>query len=330
MRCGGYAQEAHELGPRSFFVKDLSFQEVIKNGEHFLQPAPQDGEGFVYQLNPAPGFFLSIGDWKPYVPMGRQYQFDRRFMELYFIESGDITLIRNGKKAFRIPQGVNVYLNRPSKGRLRYGANIPIKYVSIALFEDFIREHIEKDFSEEDFAFAETFRWKAHNYNTPEVTLLFLQLKQKLLAFEKSRLYYESKVGELLSLVVSNFRREKERPEAPRRAVSAYDVMRLERVRSAIDGNAAEPPDILHLCRIAAMGRTKLRESFKTVYHITLGEYIREARMKRALMLLSDGEPAVQTVAAHLGYASASKFSIAFKKLYGVSPEDYRKNLGLN
>ena len=329
MRYESYTGEAHELGPKSFFVKDLSFQEAIKNGEHFLQPAPQDGEGFVYQLNPAPGFFLSIGDWKPYVPMGRQYEFDRRFMELYFIESGDITLILNGKKAFRIPQGVNVYLNRPSKGRLIYGANIPIKYVSIALFEDFIREHIEKGFSEEDFDFAETFRWKAHNYNTPEVTLLFLQLRQKLLAFEKSRMYYESKVGELLSLVVSNFRREKERTEAAsRKAVSACDSMRLERVRSAIDGNAAEAPDILQLCRIAAMGRTKLRESFKAAYHTTLGEYIREARMKRALTLLADREPAVQTVAAHLGYASASKFSIAFKKLYGVSPEDYRKNLG--
>lgn len=320
-------QEAHELGPRSFFVKDLSFQEVIKNGEHFLQPAPQDGEGIVYQFSPAPGFFLSVGDWKPYVPLGRQYELDRMFMELYFIESGDITLIHNGKKALHIPSGVNVYLNRPSKGRLRYGANIPIKYVSIVLFDDFIREHIEKGFSEEDFDFAETFHWKTHNYNTPEVTLLFLQLKQKLRAFEKSRLYYESKVGELLSIVVSNFRREKEHMEAAKTFVTPKDIKGLEQVRHAIDKNVVNPPDILQLCRIAAMGKTKLRESFKTVYQTTLGGYVRDAKMKHALLLLANRELAVQAVAARLGYASASKFSIAFKKIYGQSPEQYRANM---
>lgn len=327
MRYRVCSEEAHKLGPRSFFVKDLSFQEVIKNGEPLLRPLPQDGEGFVYQVNPAPGFFISVSDWRPYVPMGRHYQLDRMFMELYFVESGDITLIRNGKRAFRIPEGVNVYLNTPSKGRLVYGADAPIKYVSIALFEDFIREHIQNDFSEEDFDFAETFRWKAHNYNTPEVTLLFLQLKQKLLAFEKSRLYYESKVGELLSIIMGNFTREKERLQSARRIIPPCDLARLESVRSAIDRNAASPPDPAQLCRIAAMGRTKLRESFKAAYHMTLGGYVREARMKHALTLLSCRETAVQTVAVRLGYASASKFSIAFKKVYGMSPEDFKRTL---
>lgn len=319
-------QKVCQLGPKSYLLKDLSFEEVIRHGEHFLQPAVQDGEGFVYQLNPTPGMFLSVGDWKPYIPAGRQYEVDEMFIELYLVESGDITLIQNGKKAFPIPQGVNVYLNKPSKGRLCYGSSVPIKYVSIMLYKDFIKEHIENDFSEEDFAFAETFHWKARNYNTPEVILLFLQLKQKLLAFEKSRLYYESKVGELLSIVMSNFRHDKQKLEATHREVSAHDLAELEKVKSAIDRNVLHAPDTLQLCRLAAMGKTKLRESFKAVYHIPLGEYIRQAKMKHGLILLSDRSLSVQAVASHLGYASASKFAMAFKKLYGVSPEDYRKS----
>lgn len=329
MRYRVYTEEAHDLGPKSFFVKDLFFQEVLKDGELFLKPSPRDGEGIVYQFSPASGFFLSTGDWKPYAPMGRQYQIDRMFIELYFIESGDITLVRNGKKAFRIPRGVNVYLNRPSKGRLLYGAGTPIKYVSVALFDDFISEYAGRNFSEEDFDFSETFCWKAHNYNTPEVTLLFLQLRRKLLAFEKSRMYYESKTGELLSIIMSNFRREKERWSAAKIVVPPNDLAALERVRAVIDQNVVSPPDIYRLCRIAAMGRTKLRESFKAVYDVTLGGYIREAKMKHALMLLANKDLPVRNAAAHLGYASASKFSIAFKMLYGMSPEEYRRTLGL-
>lgn len=320
-------QEAYEQGPRSFFMKDLLFQETVENEGHFLRPAPQDGEGEVYQFSPAPGFFLSIADWKPYVPLARQYQIDRMFMEIFFVESGDITLIRNGKKALHIPEGVNVYLNSPSKGRLCYGAGIPVKYISIVLFEDYIREHIEKEFSREDFDRTEAFCWKTQNYNTTEVTLLFSQLKQKLRAFEKSRLYYESKVGELLAIVMSNFRHEKERLERSKTFISPEDQKGLERVRSAIERNPAAPPDMTQLCRLAAMGKTKLRESFKAVYQITLGGYLREVKMKQALVLLADMEPTIQAVATGLGYASAGKFSIAFKKVYGQSPEEYRASM---
>ncbi|MBU5439431.1 AraC family transcriptional regulator [Tissierella sp. MSJ-40] len=330
MQYSLYNEKIIKQGPISFFTEMLSFQSVIREGEHFLQPNPQEGNGFVYLINPSPGLFISISDWTPYKTIWHQYQLDQRRIELYLLETGDITLVQNGIRAFTIPTGVNLYLSRPSKGRFSFGANTPIKGINILLLEDYIKERIESCFSDEDFNYIDTFSWKTFNYNTPEITLLFLQIKQKLLSFGKSRLYYESKVGELLSIITSNFLHEKEQLKIAKNCVSPKDLKGLESVRNAIDRNVINPPDTTQLCQISAMGKTKLRESFKAMYGITLGEYIRTAKMKHSLILLANKELTVQSVAAHLGYASASKFSIAFKKIYGQSPEKYRKSVILN
>ncbi|KIE45550.1 helix-turn-helix domain protein [Clostridium argentinense CDC 2741] len=320
------SQEMGERGSAAFFTESLAFQNVIENGEHFLKPNPRDGEGFIYQVNPSPGLFLSISNWTPYSPIYKTYQLNQRRIEIYLIESGKISLIQNDKKTFDIPAGVNVYFNKLAKGRIYFENHRPIQIINILILEDYISRHLESQFSEDDFNFAETFNWKTQHYNTPEVTLLFQQIKQKLLSFEKSRLYYESKIGELLSIIASNFLNEKHKIEKAVSFVSTKDLKQLELVKSAIDKNIINPPDITELCNIAAIGQTKLRESFKAAYHMTIGEYIRLAKMRHSLILLSNSELKIQNIAKHIGYANASKFSAAFKRVYGYSPDEYRKN----
>lgn len=74
------------------------------------------------------------------------------------------------------------------------------------------------------------------------------------------------------------------------------------------------------------MGRTKLRESFKTMYGVPIGTYIRLAKMRYALLLLAKPNLTIGTIAEHLGYANASKFAAAFRKVYGQAPEEYRSS----
>jgi AraC-like DNA-binding protein len=316
--------DAPEFG-YGLFAKRLSFEERKEEQEVFYQPPAQDGEGYIYQLHPAPGLFVSLGDWRLYEAAQRPYKAEQTFFEIYFLESGDITLIQNGKKARAIPAGVNLYINKPNQGRICYGAKTPIRYVSLLLFPDFIRGRIKERFPEEDFEIAPPLDEKPYLYNTPELTLLFLQLKQKMQSRTKMRLYYESKVGEILSLILSNCRQEKERLTGGRR-LAPDDAKCLERARSLIDQNILNPPGIPQLCPAAAMGETKLRDSFKTAYGKTLGEYIREAKLKHALLILPDRQMTIQSIAFSLGYASPGKFSQAFKKVYGVTPDDYRRS----
>lgn len=308
-------------------ANDFYFNKEKKGNGEFFYPLPQYGQGFIYQINPYPGLFISAGDWLPYITIEHHYEIDSMFMEAYLIESGDIVLIQNGKKTYHVSKGVNIYLNRTKKGRICYKENTPIKYVGILIFKDFIKHSIEKRFSKEDFDFDQVYKWSSLNYDTPEMNLLFFQIRQKLLAHEKSRLFFESKVCELLSIIMINFNNEKKLLENSSASISSDDLKCIQLVKFEIDNNIISPPDILHLCKVAAMGKTKLRESFKKAYNMPIGEYIRISKMKYALILINDSSLTVEEVAHRLGYSSSSKFSIAFKKIYGHSPVSYRKNI---
>lgn len=311
----------------SVLSEHVFFDKAIEAGEQLYELSQKNGNGYIYQLNPASGLFITAGDWISDSQIEAHFNINQMFMEIYLFESGNVTLIQNGKNALLIPKGINIYVNKTSKGRICYEPKIPVKYVSIILFKDFIKERIKNNFAEEDFNFAQTFNWKSINYNTPEVTLIFLQIKQKLMSDEKSNLYYESKVGELFSIIMSNFIKEKKRLEIQEKDFSFNELKRLEMVKLAIDQNLLTPPSITTLCQIATMGKTKLRESFKSAFNMTLGEYIRQARMKYSLVLLANKQLSIGNIAANLGYSSASKFSMAFRKVYSQSPTEYRRNI---
>lgn len=308
-------------------AEQLSFKKSNQNNEQFYEMPIKNGTGYIYQINPAPGVFISMCDWITYKKIEYHYQVNQAFTEIYLLESGNISLVINGKKTLSIPQGVNVYINNISQGRICYEPNIPVKCICILLFDDFIKNNIGNKFIDNYINFEKTFSSKSINYNTPEINLLFLQIKQKLLYREKSRLYYESKIGELLSMIMSNFTKEEERLKNIHKNFSLNELKRLELVKLAIDQNLTDPPEITQLCKIAAMGKTKLRETFKLFFNITIGGYIRQSRMRHSLILMSNSQLSIQKIAASLGYSSTSKFSIYFKKNYGHSPSEYRKNI---
>jgi AraC-like DNA-binding protein len=308
-------------------TNELYFNRIEKNKEELFYPLAQYGRGFIHQINPCPGLFIAVGDWVPYRTIERHYKVDSMFMEIYLIESGDISLIQNGKKTYSVSKGVNIYLNKTKKGRILYKENTPIKYVGILIFEDFIKHSIETRFSKEDFDFDQIDNCHSINYDTPEMNLLFFQIKQKLLKHEKSKLFFESKVGELLSLIMMNFNNEKKLLDNVSASISSNDLKHLQLIKSEIDKNISNPPNIDHLCQMAAMGKTKLRESFKKAYNMPIGEYIRISKMKYALILINNHSFTIEDIAQRLGYSSSSKFSISFKKIYGHTPVAHRKNI---
>ena len=319
-------QAAHELGDASFYLHDYHFRQDNHNGICTLQPQNRQGYGNIYQVQPTDGLFLSTGSWIPYASMERKYEINQKLVKIYYLESGGVTLIQNGRKAQPITEGIHLYLNKPSQGRVLYQPNIPISYASVLLFEDYIEKNLQDRFTPDDFDYAEIYDWKSFDYNTPEVGTLFLQIRDKLIAGETSRLYYESKVGELLSIVAGNFHKQRQEIASKHQSLSKQEKKALESVRQAIEQNILNPPELSQLCKIAAMGQTKLRESFKKMYGVPIGTYIRQSKMKYASPLLKKNELSISSIAKHLGYQNASKFSSAFKNYFNQSPEFYRKN----
>ena len=71
---------------------------------------------------------------------------------------------------------------------------------------------------------------------------------------------------------------------------------------------------------------TTMKKCFKSVFGYTIAAWLLEYRMNQAaVMLKTDRNIRVVEVAGKVGYDSPSKFAIAFRKVMGMSPAEYRR-----
>lgn len=70
---------------------------------------------------------------------------------------------------------------------------------------------------------------------------------------------------------------------------------------------------------------SSLKKYFEKVYGIPISEYLKEKRMKRASVLLSETKISVADVAAEVGYSNQGKFGSVFKEYTGQTPLEYRR-----
>lgn len=65
---------------------------------------------------------------------------------------------------------------------------------------------------------------------------------------------------------------------------------------------------------------------FRAAYDQTFLEYLSAFRMHRAAKLLTSTEISVREIALSVGYADSNYFSKVFKRMYKVTPSEYRTN----
>lgn len=81
---------------------------------------------------------------------------------------------------------------------------------------------------------------------------------------------------------------------------------------------------IEQLASDVAVSRTKLYQQLQTMLGITPRDFIRNVRLKRAALLLTDTTLTVAEVASRVGFATPRNFSAQFKKVFGCLPTEYR------
>ena len=70
---------------------------------------------------------------------------------------------------------------------------------------------------------------------------------------------------------------------------------------------------------------TGMKNCFRSVYDTSIKAWLTDYRMNQAAELLrTDRGKSVAEIAGMVGYDSASKFAIAFRKIMGMSPLEYR------
>ena len=119
----------------------------------------------------------------------------------------------------------------------------------------------------------------------------------------------------------------KEQPADAAPALEREVARALADTRRYMEEHLDEPLTISALSRRACLSATTFKAGFRRLYGLPVHAWLRQRRMERAAELLRSSSLSVLGVAQSVGYGSASQFTAAFRRQYGVTPAQYRKNV---
>ncbi len=101
----------------------------------------------------------------------------------------------------------------------------------------------------------------------------------------------------------------------------------IQQIQEYIDANFEDPS--LCLSKIAdvfPISESYFSHLFKEEMGINFSNYLEQKRMERAVTLLKTTTLTIQEIYQHVGYNSSHTFRRVFKKIYGISPNQARKD----
>jgi AraC family transcriptional regulator of arabinose operon len=99
---------------------------------------------------------------------------------------------------------------------------------------------------------------------------------------------------------------------------------------SYIELHANHDLSLNEVAQAVSISKSRLAHVFADQMDMSVGDFIRQLVMQRALRHLEDRRLNVSEIAESLGFPALSSFSAAFRRYWGVSPVQYQQNLNAN
>jgi AraC family transcriptional regulator, transcriptional activator of the genes for pyochelin and ferripyochelin receptors len=157
---------------------------------------------------------------------------------------------------------------------------------------------------------------------TPEMWLPLQQILHCPFDGCTKKIYLEGKCLELIALKLNQLARGELSTNLLRK-LKAEDIERIYWARDILIQDLNHPPSLLQLARKIGFNDRKLSQGFHQVFNTTVFGYLHNYRMMQAKQLLEARRLNINEIARAVGYKSRSAFSTAFKKQFGVSPNNY-------
>ncbi len=100
----------------------------------------------------------------------------------------------------------------------------------------------------------------------------------------------------------------------------------IERSKSYLEMHYTERLLIRELAQMANISERHYTRMFKQIYGETPLAYIIKCRLDHACALLQESRKTITEISEECGFPDMASFSKIFKRAYGSSPKDYRKN----
>ncbi|WP_265132672.1 helix-turn-helix domain-containing protein [Chryseobacterium oranimense] len=246
---------------------------------------------------------------------------------LLFLLSPNIRLEANDcdtKLLFKKNQYILHYSARESTAELWTESPETIKYFQIQINYQYIFNLIDPESSRENAEILENMIRNnyifLHKKTPPYMTVEMHMILNELISYSKKgmmqRLFVEAKIIKLLILIFEQFNEKNTTREEP--GISFI-------VKKFIDENYHKNIRAEDIGKLTGISQNKIRKEFKNHYHMTVTDYISELRMLKAKKMIIDKDIMIKEIAIECGYEYVQNFTRAFKKKFGVSPEQLRK-----
>jgi AraC-like DNA-binding protein len=293
----------------------------------------QLGEGYVYAafINPDISYFvldLSLKDdlvfmRKKSASFGLSLAFSQIEVGDFFKASGQSNTIVD-----RTPFRNNISLNSTNYDlELTYSKNSNLKIVSILFSPEFVRKCLKKDILLNVMLYTEN---RLRNVNRVPISFEYRQLLDDIFKLQTpsplSNLVLQNRILSLTEKFLSTFLEEgftSKVVTARKMRAKQKDIEALKGVEDLLSsGNLEKFPSIEELSKTAMMSSTKLKTKFKSLYGMKLYEFYNRNRMEKAKDLLETGKYSVKEAGLEIGFSNLSNFAKAFKKEFGVLPNE--------
>ncbi|MTE27712.1 helix-turn-helix domain-containing protein [Winogradskyella ouciana] len=136
----------------------------------------------------------------------------------------------------------------------------------------------------------------------------------------------EAQIYQILSLHIQHYNRQSQGVPLPTSLVKSE----LKKIRKLGNKILKEPSLDYNLDDLSAecgLSQAKLQDGFKFLFSRTVTEYIRHVRLESARELMRTTDLNISQIVYTIGFTSRSYFSKIFKEKYGVTPNQFRKQM---
>ena len=269
---------------------------------------------------------ILIADYTPKETIEKISTISEEYIEISQFETDSSTFKIGGRKTQAVGKGIYCYVNNQKTTYVYCEKGKPVRFTKVILtrkyFDTYFRIHYGKDY--EQSKSAQEYLLK--NPNLPELNFVFQQIRGCQAEGQTLRLYLESKVMELLSLVIRGMEQEEKHISV---RLDYKDIRSLKKTVTLMKKDLSAYPSGEELVQVAGMSPARYQLAFRKYYGTSPYEYLKEMRLNHALLLLKNSDYGIATIAAKVGYHNSGHFAKLFKNAYGMGPREYRKAHGI-
>ena len=269
---------------------------------------------------------ILIGDYKPKDTFEKITEISEDYMEISQFETDSSSFKIGGRKRNQVDKGIYCYLNTQKKTYTYCEGGKAVRFTKVILSPQYFQTYFKLHDENNARLVSSARDYLLKNPNLPELNFVFQQIRDCQAEGTTLKLYLESKVMELLSLVVKGIEQEQKHISVK---LDYKDIRNLKKTITVMKSDLSAYPSGDELARIAGMSPARYQLAFRKHFGTTPYEYLKEMRLNQALLLLKNSDYGIATIAAKVGYHNSGHFAKLFKKAYGLGPREYRNIHGI-